>query len=65
MQAAENDFIAHTNVSDDDMSIFYLAKKGYGTVNEIMEWDTKQFLDAIEYESIESSISRYLRQKDN
>jgi len=39
-------------VSDYYQSIFSLAKRGYGSVNELMEWDTAQFLDAVEWENI-------------
>lgn len=45
-----------TNISDVDMTIMSLARKGYGSVNEVGEWDTKQFLDAVEFESIISDI---------
>jgi hypothetical protein len=45
------------------MSALYLAKQGYGSVNEILEWDTPQFLDALEYEAISNSIDRHLRWK--
>lgn len=45
------------------MAIFFLAKNGYGTVLEIEQWDTDRFLDALEYEAIESAIIRYLRWK--
>ena len=38
------------------MSIFYLSKQGYGSVNEIATWDTDRFLNAIEYEYIQNSI---------
>jgi len=34
------------------MGIFFLAKQGYGTVDQIEEWDSPKFLDALEYESI-------------
>ena len=45
------------------MAVLYLAKNGYGSVNEILEWDTPQFLDALEYEAIENAITRHLRWK--
>jgi hypothetical protein len=45
------------------MAVFYLAKQGYGSVNDIKEWDTTQFLDAIEYESINNAIERYTHHK--
>jgi hypothetical protein len=45
------------------MAIFYLAKNGYGSVNEIEDWDTDKFLDALEYEAIDNAIARHLRWK--
>jgi hypothetical protein len=45
------------------MTVFYLAKKGYGTVKEIKDWDTKQFLDAVEFDTIENSIRNHVNSK--
>lgn len=45
------------------MAIFYLAKQGYGSVSEVQEWDTPQFLDALEYEAVDNAIARHLRWK--
>ena len=45
------------------MSILYLAKNGYGSVDQIKNWDTKQLLDALEYEAIENAISRHIQWK--
>ena len=45
------------------MAIFYLAKQGYGSVNEIVNWDSDRFLDALEYEAIDNAIGRHLRWK--
>ena len=42
------------------MTVFALAKKGYGTVAEIEQWDTPQFLDAVEYEMICGDIESHL-----
>jgi hypothetical protein len=41
------------------MAIYYLAKQGYGTVNDIRGWDTPEFLDALEYEAIGNAIDRH------
>jgi len=45
------------------MTIFFLAKKGYGTIAEIETWDTPRFLDVIEYESIIADVEKHLAQK--
>jgi hypothetical protein len=45
------------------MSILYLVKNGYGSVLEIRDWDTEQFLDALEYESIGNAITRHFHWK--
>jgi hypothetical protein len=55
----EESLIAHTNVSDDDMAVFYLAKQGYGTIAEIRDMDSPEFLDLMEYEAISNAIERY------
>jgi len=44
--------------------IFMLAKKGYGTVNELNEWDTPQLLDAIEFEHIQNDIQRHFTESN-
>jgi len=43
--------------------VLFLVKSGYGSLTEIKEWDTKQFLDALEYEAIDNAIARYLQWK--
>ena len=45
------------------MTIFFLARKGYGTIAEIRGWDTPQFLDAVEYESIIADVENHLMQQ--
>lgn len=47
------------------MSIFFLSKQGYGSVNEIETWDTPKFLDAIEYEYIQNSIESEVYRREN
>ena len=59
MSSAEPSLIEKTNVSDDDMKIFYLAKQGYGSIAEIRELDTKEFLDLVEFEQITKAIEQY------
>ena len=36
-----------------------LSKIGYGTLKEVKEMDTPEFLDAVEYESIVQDIELY------
>lgn len=45
------------------MAMMFLCKQGYGSLNEITSWDTEQFLDAIEYESMTSAIERHYNWK--
>lgn len=49
-----------SNVSDVDMTIFFLSKKGYGSIDDIEMWDTPRFLDVLEYERIVTSIERHV-----
>ena len=51
--------MAFTNVTDPDATVFALARKGYGTVNELAEWDTPEILDLVEFEQIQQDIERY------
>jgi len=48
--------VAFSNIDEEDMTIFYLVKQGYGTRSEIEQWDTTEFLDAVEYERIQKDI---------
>jgi len=41
------------------MTIFMLASMGFGTVAEIGQWDTPQFLDAVEFASIRRDIEQF------
>jgi hypothetical protein len=41
------------------MAMFALAKAGYGSLAEIEDWDTTEFLDAIEYEQITADIQAH------
>ncbi len=45
------------------MSIFYLAKQGYGSLKEIRELDTVELLDLLEYEQIHNRVENYLINK--
>ena len=48
--------IAFSNVSDEAMTVFHLARKGYATIREIEAMDTPEFLDLVEFESIALDI---------
>ena len=41
------------------MAMFSLSKAGYGSLAEIEQWDTDQFLDAIEFEQITADIQAH------
>jgi hypothetical protein len=36
-----------------------LVRHGYGTLNQVRQMDTRDFLDAIEYQEIASAIEQY------
>lgn len=55
--------VISTNVSDYTMTVFFLVKKGYGSRAEIEAWDTPEFLDAVEYESILNDIEEHEKTK--
>jgi len=39
--------------------MFALSKAGFGSLAEIEQWDTDQFLDAIEFEQISADIQAH------
>jgi len=41
------------------MTLFHLAKQGYGSLAELQQLDTPQVLDLIEYEQIQQDIELY------
>lgn len=49
-------YVDHTNLSDLHILFFSLVKKGYGSLNEVKEFDTPELIDIIEYESIMNDI---------
>ncbi len=51
--------MAFSNVADDDATIFYLARKGYGSVDELDQWDSPRIMDAVEFEAIQNDIELY------
>ena len=46
----------HTNLSDTDILLFSIVKKGYCNLIEAKELDTPELLKILEYESIMSDI---------
>jgi hypothetical protein len=38
------------------MNCCALVKAGYGSLNEVMNFDTKEFLDCCEYEYIQNTV---------
>jgi hypothetical protein len=53
------DYVAFTNVSDEDATLFHLARRGYGSIAELELMDTPQFLDLVEFEHIQNDIELY------
>jgi len=41
------------------MTLFSLSKQGYGSISELEQLDTPEFLDLIEFEQIAGAIERY------
>lgn len=52
-------YIAHTNVSDDDQLICALSRRGYGSVRELNDLDTRELYDIAEYEMIMLDLEAY------
>lgn len=50
----------YTNLDDYSMSCMSLVKAGYGSLKEIQELDTKEFLDCIEYENINNTVQNFI-----
>ena len=46
-------------MSDVDMTIMQLCKKGYGSLAELNDLDTPEFLDLVEFESIINDIEQH------
>lgn len=45
--------------------MFYLVRKGYGSLDELEQWDTPRLLDVVEYEHIQSDLeAHYLGHRD-
>ena len=52
-------YIVETNVSDFRRSIFFLATKGYGSVRELLDFETDLILDLFEYENAQQIIETH------
>lgn len=46
-------------MDDYDKQLFYLVRKGYGSISEIQELDTDDFLNAIEHAQISDAIEEH------
>ena len=55
----EPNIIKRTNLDNHSMIEHALVRHGYGTLDEIRQMDTRDFLDAIEYQEIASAIEQY------
>ena len=55
----EPNIINRTNLSNQAMIEHALVRHGYGTIAEIRQMDTRDFLDAVEYQEIASAIEQY------
>ena len=46
------------------MCIFFLSKRGYGSIEHIETWDTPRFLDVMEYEDIMQCIEQHVLERE-
>ena len=46
------------------MTYYSLVKKGYGTLKEVKELDTDEFLSIVEYENMMSDIESLIYEED-
>ena len=51
--------VQFTNVAEDDATIFYLVRCGYGSLQELQQLDTPQLFDIVEYEQIRQDLETY------
>jgi len=56
---SEPSIIKRTNLNNQAMIEHALVRHGYGTLDKIRQMDTRDFLDAIEYQEIASAIEQY------
>ena len=59
VKADSTQYIRSTNVDDLTFSQSFLVEAGYGTMKEVRQMDTPEFLDLIEVEMIKRDIQKY------
>jgi len=58
--------LKYSNLSDYMSGCLFLTKQGYGSLKEIKEMDTPEFLDCLEYEKIHRTIeAQYIKEAQN
>ena len=58
-------YVSFTNVSDDFWAVCFMAESGLGSIAELKELDTPDFLDALEYLQIKNKINEHISKKNN
>lgn len=60
-------WVSHSNIDDINLLFFSLVKKGYGSLQEVKEFDTMDIMQILEYEAILSDIEQleYDESKNN
>ena len=53
----------YTNIPDERATLYYLVREGYGTIAELEQMDTTEYLDLIEHEQIRQDIELYHMQQ--
>ena len=59
MDDGGGDLIKHTNLSSYMMQLCYLSESGFGTIKELKELDSPEFLDLLEYKQIRNAIEAH------
>lgn len=59
MVGTKRDYILETNIGDAMMALLMLSKRGYGSLPDLMELDTPEVLDAIEFEQMANAIEAH------
>ena len=53
-----NKWVESHNIDDLNLLFFSLVKKGYGSLNEVKEFDTNEIMEILEYEYILNGIEQ-------
>ena len=53
-----NKWVESHNISELNLLFFSLVKKGYGSLNEVKEFDTNEIMQMLEYEYILNGIEQ-------